>query len=183
MKRIIVVLFLVLAITGALLIVAFAHSGQTDSNGGHYNRSTGEYHYHHGYSAHSHYDMDGDGDIDCPYTFDDKTSHGGGFSHDRAETTKRPDLQDFFDNQTDTPTTERNSSKDSSKDVSGVISFLLFFLLTFMLNYAVAVFIVIGINAVYEKVTTNELTDKTQKTLALVLSICLSALVYHYLSQ
>ena len=32
----------------------FGHSGRTDSNGGHYNRSTGEYHYHHGYSAHQH---------------------------------------------------------------------------------------------------------------------------------
>ena len=31
-----------------------AHSGGTDSNGGHYDRSTGEYHYHHGYPAHQH---------------------------------------------------------------------------------------------------------------------------------
>ena len=52
-----------------------SHSGRTDSNGGHTNSSTGEYHYHHGYSAHQHYDMDGDGDLDCPYTFDDKTDH------------------------------------------------------------------------------------------------------------
>ena len=35
-------------------ITSYAHSGRTDSNGGHYNRSTGEYHYHHGYSAHQH---------------------------------------------------------------------------------------------------------------------------------
>lgn len=35
-------------------IVAVAHSGGTDSNGGHYDSSTGEYHYHHGYSAHQH---------------------------------------------------------------------------------------------------------------------------------
>ncbi len=31
--------------------IAFAHSGRTDSNGGHYNRKTGEYHYHNGGSA------------------------------------------------------------------------------------------------------------------------------------
>lgn len=37
-------------ITGA----ASAHSGRTDSSGGHYNRSTGEYHYHHGHPAHQH---------------------------------------------------------------------------------------------------------------------------------
>lgn len=73
MKKAIILLFVVLALTGALLIVAFAHGGKTDANGGHYDRSTGEYHYHHGYSAHSHYDMDGDGDIDCPYGFDDNT--------------------------------------------------------------------------------------------------------------
>ena len=54
---------------------ANAHSGKTDSSGGHTNHSTGEYHYHHGYSAHDHYDMDGDGDRDCPYDFDDKTDH------------------------------------------------------------------------------------------------------------
>lgn len=35
-------------------ILTFAHSGRTDASGGHYNRSTGEYHYHHGYSAHQH---------------------------------------------------------------------------------------------------------------------------------
>lgn len=52
-----------------------AHSGKTDANGGHYDRSTGEYHYHHGYQAHQHYDMDGDGVADCPYDFDDKTDH------------------------------------------------------------------------------------------------------------
>lgn len=30
--------------------IVFAHSGRTDSNGGHYNRSTGVYHYHGGYT-------------------------------------------------------------------------------------------------------------------------------------
>lgn len=46
-----------------------AHPGNTDSNGGHYDHDTGEYHYHHGYSAHQHYDVDGDGTIDCPYNY------------------------------------------------------------------------------------------------------------------
>ena len=49
--------------------VTSAHSGRTDGSGGHWNRSTGEYHYHHGYSAHQHYDIDGDGKKDCPYIF------------------------------------------------------------------------------------------------------------------
>ena len=46
---------------------ALAHSGRTDSSGGHYNRETGEYHYHHGYPAHQHTDGI------CPYDFDDRT--------------------------------------------------------------------------------------------------------------
>ena len=36
------------------VVTAFAHSGGTDRNGGHYNRTTGEYHYHHGYPEHQH---------------------------------------------------------------------------------------------------------------------------------
>lgn len=58
-----------------MAITVSAHPGRTDGNGGHTNRSTGEYHYHHGYSAHDHRDIDGDGDLDCPYKFDDKTNH------------------------------------------------------------------------------------------------------------
>lgn len=51
-----------------------AHSGGTDSKGGHYNHSTGEYHYHHGYPAHQH-----TGGV-CPYDFDDKTGQSSGSS-------------------------------------------------------------------------------------------------------
>ena len=35
-------------------MLAFAHSGGTDSMGGHYDNSTGKYHFHHGHSAHQH---------------------------------------------------------------------------------------------------------------------------------
>lgn len=42
-------------------ITTFAHSGMTDSNGGHYDISTGEYHYHHGHPAHQHTNSK------CPY--------------------------------------------------------------------------------------------------------------------
>ncbi len=35
-------------------IISYAHPGKTDSSGGHYDRSTGEYHYHHGYPEHQH---------------------------------------------------------------------------------------------------------------------------------
>lgn len=51
-----------------------AHSGGTDSKGGHYNHSTGEYHYHHGYPAHQH-----TGGV-CPYDFDNETGQSNGSS-------------------------------------------------------------------------------------------------------
>ena len=57
----------------------FAHSGRTDSSGGHYNRSTGEYHYHHGYSAHQH-----PGGV-CPYDYDDRTGWNSGSSSSRSD--------------------------------------------------------------------------------------------------
>lgn len=42
MKRIVLLFILFITFVSS----SFAHSGRTDSNGGHYNRSTGEYHYH-----------------------------------------------------------------------------------------------------------------------------------------
>ena len=45
----IVVLLLLLVFFAA--VVVYAHPGRTDSNGGHYNHSTGEYHYHDGLYA------------------------------------------------------------------------------------------------------------------------------------
>lgn len=65
-----------------------AHSGKTDSSGGHTNSSTGEYHYHHGYPAHDHYDLDGDGDIDCPYDFEDKTDYSSNSDQSSNEDSK-----------------------------------------------------------------------------------------------
>ena len=53
---IIAIAFFVLSIT------AFAHPGRTDSDGGHFDSSTGEYHYHHGFPAHQH-----DEEGNCPY--------------------------------------------------------------------------------------------------------------------
>lgn len=56
----------------ACLGIAYAHSGDTDANGGHYDRTTGEYHYHHGYPAHQH--INGE----CPYAFADQTQKNSG---------------------------------------------------------------------------------------------------------
>lgn len=79
MKRSIILSFIgVIIIAWLFPIWSYAHSGDTDSRGGHYDHSTGGYHYHHGYPAHQHEDLDGDGDIDCPYNFNGK--YNGGYS-------------------------------------------------------------------------------------------------------
>lgn len=67
MKRLLV---LVLALL--LSLPVFAHSGGTDSNGGH--NGPGGYHYHHGYPAHQHEGGE------CPYDFDDRTGESSGTS-------------------------------------------------------------------------------------------------------
>lgn len=69
MLKKVLALLSIFVIVFSLSVTTFAHSGGTDSKGGHYNSSTGEYHYHHGYSAHQH-----PGGV-CPYDFDDKTNH------------------------------------------------------------------------------------------------------------
>lgn len=71
-RRLSLILFILLSVFSHPVS---AHRGGTDGSGGHIDHSTGEYHYHHGYDAHQHYDMDGNGTIDCPYNFNDNTSH------------------------------------------------------------------------------------------------------------
>lgn len=67
MKRLLV---LVLALLLSLPVLA--HSGGTDSKGGH--NGPGGYHYHHGYPAHQHEGGQ------CPYDFDDRTGESSGTS-------------------------------------------------------------------------------------------------------
>ncbi len=62
MKKLLSVLLCLILL---LSLPAAAHPGRTDSNGGHTDHSTGEYHYHHGKPAHQH--IDGQ----CPYDFDE----------------------------------------------------------------------------------------------------------------
>lgn len=61
--------FLLSIVFSASVITVSAHSGGTDSSGGHHVNGTSEYHYHHGETAHNHYDMDMDGDLDCPISY------------------------------------------------------------------------------------------------------------------
>ena len=82
--KFVAVFFVASLLVPLLALIVFSHPGKTDSSGGHYNRSTGEYHYHHGYPAHSH-----ENGI-CPYDFDDKTASKEATTRNNA-TTKKSD--------------------------------------------------------------------------------------------
>ena len=60
MKKLSVIIYAILLVC-VLGLSAFAHSGRTDSDGGHNDNINGGYHYHHGYSAHQHPNGE------CPY--------------------------------------------------------------------------------------------------------------------
>ena len=79
-------LFIVFITILSVIVPAFAHSGRTDSRGGHYDSSTGEYHYHHGYPAHQHTGGK------CPYDYDDKTS----YNSNTSSTSKNSTNDDSF---------------------------------------------------------------------------------------
>lgn len=62
MKKLFILITIVLFIASVFVVPVLAHSGKTDSNGGHWDYSTGTYHYHcGGHPAHQH-----TGGI-CPY--------------------------------------------------------------------------------------------------------------------
>lgn len=118
-----ITIVIALLITVALSIVAvsvFAHSGGTDGSGGHYDRSTGEYHYHHGYSAHQHYDMDGDGDRDCPYNFKDATNHsssgGGTSSSSKPSSSSNSNTNSSSSSKYKPSTVKNNTSTNSDRE-------------------------------------------------------------------
>lgn len=75
-KKVLITITLLSILCIACIFTAFAHSGRTDSSGGHWNNSTGTYHYHcGGYPAHSH-----SGGV-CPY----KTSSSSSSSTDEYD--------------------------------------------------------------------------------------------------
>ena len=53
---------LLILLLGGIQFSVLGHSGGTDSQGGHFNRRTGEYHFHHGMGPHQH-----PGGV-CPYS-------------------------------------------------------------------------------------------------------------------
>ena len=125
MRRIIIVLFCIMLMTSLLVPVVYAHPGKTDSNGGHYDRDSGEYHYHHGYPAHSHTNGK------CPYDFDDKTDHSSNSSNSNNS----------YNNETNKNTKDKSSSVSVFKIITTLLeSVVLFFMIVFLLVLICEVF-------------------------------------------
>lgn len=94
-SKITILLFFLIFLSFSFL---YSHSGRTDSSGGHYNRSTGEYHYHHGYGPHQHTNGI------CPYDSDYNTN-----SNSTVNNTNNS-------NYTDASYSSTNNIKTKSKD-------------------------------------------------------------------
>lgn len=94
-SKITILLFFLIFLSFSFL---YSHSGRTDSSGGHYNKSTGEYHYHHGYGSHQHTNGI------CPYDSDYNTN-----SNRTVNNTNN-------NNYTDTSSSSTNNIKAESED-------------------------------------------------------------------
>lgn len=82
---------LILSLAVVLLhpLSVYAHSGDTDSSGGHYDRDTGSYHYHcGGHPAHQH-----TGGI-CPYRYSSAKPSGSSSGSSNSSTTINPNNDD-----------------------------------------------------------------------------------------
>ena len=64
-------IFVIILILINISIISLSHSGRTDSNGGHYDRSTGEYHYHNGGSSSKKYIDTSDDEEDDSTTWEE----------------------------------------------------------------------------------------------------------------
>lgn len=131
MSKLVKIIFSVATCMLLLSIVVSAHSGATDSNGGHYDHSTGEYHYHHGYPAHDHYDMDGDGVKDCPYNFDNQTNNNSSNNSSNEENNS-------------SSITENNTKKPKNKITFGKVAEIVFLLIPLSLLTLHTLYIVLG---------------------------------------
>ena len=90
-KHFVISLVLIFCITFSLgCLPVYAHPGNTDSSGGHWNRTTGEYHYHHGQPEHQHTDGFCEYDYATPTPSTGKSSTAGNSSSSKNTTVATP---------------------------------------------------------------------------------------------
>ena len=102
-------LFFTIIFLFILCITVYAHPGRTDSNGGHYNRDTGEYHYHNGEHAGKNQDND-------TYTYSYSEFVGPTFSYDYGSNS--------YNSFTVEETTTNNSYNSNSETISNFLEIL-----------------------------------------------------------
>ena len=147
-KRIILLLLVIVLSVCFIPMSASAHSGKTDSAGGHHDTATGEYHYHHGHPAHDHKNGV------CPYGDYEDTDYSSSDYTYGSQSTQEPQR------------TRISSSQPDSNRVTWQIVIVIALLVIawiFVRNdrnkLAAAAFIIAAIIAIYG-VSTNSLTDE-----------------------
>lgn len=149
-------------------IIASAHNGKTDSSGGHYDHSTGQYHYHHGYPAHQHYDMNKDGIIDCPYDFVDNTDHSNsGNSNSENSTTVDGTTVD-----SNTPTSKPRVTSETIFKIIGASLVVIILLSAFLFPLSVLVFRKL-VSVLSKKLFDVEPKESTSNTISIIIIIVL----------
>lgn len=122
MKKILVFTFAV-ALPLVFVFPSLAHSGRTDSNGGHYDHSTGIYHYHHDFTHPA-------PSASQESTYSIAQEESDPYKYLPKDTTIDPvfDFKEEYTNISKAPSTDSNKKHDS-RDVIGLVLILLVFFL------------------------------------------------------
>lgn len=119
----------------------YAHKGRTDSSGGHYNHSTGEYHYHHGYGPHQHPNGI------CPY-----------------DTTNTPNTNSFQNNTTDNTSNDISSSNKTNTIIENDNDSSSKYIINIIIGFSIiAFFIGFPIYAIIKEAINNNRKNKNNK--------------------
>lgn len=157
----------------SLIVPVFAHPGSLDENGGHYNRSTGEYHYHHGYPEHQHENGE------CPYDFHDNanteyTPQDEKPTNSSSSTTRYYYFEEFeefttsnfsnsVNNSIQAETTTQNKTPSSDSDDSLLPLILAILPAAILGSLAVFIFLLKCINSIKEKSNAKKSTIAIQE--------------------
>lgn len=135
-----------------LIMPVDAHPGRTDENGGHYNRSTGEYHYHHGYPAHQH-----TGGV-CQYAYDDKTgkqpwssdiSNHSKFEDDNSILTEEVNDDSGKSNVIKNPTSDSKEEPILDRILIAVFLLIIVGPIIFSILYQISIIIYVALDSVH----------------------------------
>ena len=121
MKKLVSVLLCILL----LALPSAAHPGRTDSDGGHTDHSTGEYHYHHGQPAHQHTGGD------CPYNWRTTPYYSKSSSSSSSSSAPKSETKTYYasaikaQREAAEKEARKNNDKKALKTVFAVIYFLI----------------------------------------------------------